>query len=70
MVPATCGGKRGAPLRYYSTDKQNNASFIRSSVSVQNGRDGIYHKATELVRLKKINSNSGLDTAGPLIMGS
>jgi hypothetical protein len=65
MGPASCGGKRGAPLQYYSMDKQNNASSVRSGVSVQNGRNRIYRKATKLVRLKKLDSDSSPDTTDP-----
>lgn len=70
MGPSLYGGRRGAPLRSYGTDNQNNALSVRSGVSVRNGRDGIYCKATEFVRLEKLDGDSGLDTAGPSVMGS
>jgi hypothetical protein len=70
MGPTLCRGKRGAPFRSYNADKQNNTPSIRSSVSVQNGYNGIYRKATKLIRLEKLDSDSGLDIAGPLVMGA
>jgi hypothetical protein len=62
---ASYEGKKDAPLRSYRTDKQNNASSVRSGASVRNGRDEIYCKATEFVCLEKLDGGSGQDTAGP-----
>jgi hypothetical protein len=70
MRPASYGGRRGAPLRSYGTDKQNNVSSVRSGASAQNGRDEVHRKATEFVRLEKLDGDSGPDTAGPSVMGS
>jgi hypothetical protein len=49
---------------------RNNASSVRSGARVQNGRDEVYRKATEFVRLEKLDGDSGPDTAGPSVMGS